>query len=304
MNSNIVRRQIPLKLAWGCTIHKVQGMTVNQIVVSLDKIFQSGQAYVALSRVTSLEGLFLQKYKDKAIYCDAKVQNALENMTPLANDNDEITSNENRSITIAHHNVEGLLPHFADVEHFVKQLSCDVLLVTETWLSDDIQSASVTLEGYTMIHRARTPSVAIFGKTHLHITEVDQDVGDMECASTELTIDNTRSILCIVIYRPPNTSLKRFCLQLKKTVGQVCDKYEDIVVCGDFNEDLMVQHNKPIRDIFVEHGFKQVISRPTTRGGTLLDAVYVRFLNVSCGKVNIIPTYFSYHDATHVAIEY
>jgi ATP-dependent DNA helicase PIF1 len=67
------RKQVPLILAYAISIHKAQGQTLSRVRVDLGKVFEKGQAYVALSRATSREGLQILRFDAKKVMAHPKV---------------------------------------------------------------------------------------------------------------------------------------------------------------------------------------------------------------------------------------
>ena len=75
-------KQIPLIHSWAITIHKAQGVTLELAEIDAgSNIFECGQTYVALSRIKSLDGLYLSAFNPQKIKVNEKVQKFYSNLS-------------------------------------------------------------------------------------------------------------------------------------------------------------------------------------------------------------------------------
>jgi ATP-dependent DNA helicase PIF1 len=75
--------QIPLRIAWAITIHRSQGSTLERVQLSLgNDVFELGQSYTALSRVKSLDGLFLSAFEPSSIRANPTVAKFYAQLVP------------------------------------------------------------------------------------------------------------------------------------------------------------------------------------------------------------------------------
>jgi len=98
--------QYPIRLAWALTIHKSQGQTYEQVCLDLtSRTFAAGQMYVALSRCTSLEGLYLKMpVKKKDIIVEPKVSMFMARRETIKVEIEEgVTEEYEETITVIHH---------------------------------------------------------------------------------------------------------------------------------------------------------------------------------------------------------
>jgi ATP-dependent DNA helicase PIF1 len=78
----ITVEQFPLILAWAVTIHKIQGSSLEKAQIDIgNSIFEFGQTYVALSRVKTMEGLYLMNFQPNRIKSNPKVIAFYESLT-------------------------------------------------------------------------------------------------------------------------------------------------------------------------------------------------------------------------------
>ena len=296
----VVRRQFPLKLAWACTVHKVQGMTVNEIVYDMEGTFASGQAYVALSRATSLKGLYLKNFDAKLIYRHENVHKSLQLMTPFESDQPD----RNCSYEVVHHNVHGLQSKLRDIKSNSDLSTASVLAFTETWLQSNVESEHIALEGYTICRKDRSDGrggVALYVSSSLRWENLLIPTS-LECRVIKINPENNAAYIVAAIYRPPKHPVHQFGRLLQDVLHILRQQdTQNIFVTGDFNENQLEDGRHPITSLFADYGFRQIVTERTTSQGSLLDLMYVRSTDYE-PSARVLQTYYSDHEAVKLFI--
>ena len=139
----IQRLQFPITLAWACIVHKVQGLTLNEIVVSFDlnrqNHFNYGQIYVALSQATSLQGLHvIGQIENKHVQANPKVEAEYHRMRQQENAYSSlhffISDAHLQNLKVCLLNIQSLTKHSIDIKHDASLTKCDILALIETQL--------------------------------------------------------------------------------------------------------------------------------------------------------------------------
>ena len=99
-NEGITRKQLPLRLAYAITIHKAQGSTLDSALIDIGRsTFEAGQAYVALSRVKSLEGLYIWDIDPLAFRTHPRVSQFYKNLVVSKKTYDGIDIKANQELS-------------------------------------------------------------------------------------------------------------------------------------------------------------------------------------------------------------
>ena len=328
------RIQFPITSACSMTIHKSQGGTFPQIVYQYSRTQEQRLVYVALSRVTSLEGLYLtysdnpslDPSKEKPVFHHAKGSNSpamrelrdeykrLRNnrLRTIGDDIVEILESSEPACTLMTINVQSLNAHHLDISKDSILTRVDYLALSETWLDDN---SSVEIEGYTCVVQskrddARSGGVAIYRKTTTktsmavpytpELVSQDRDqlfgVADKYGDICAATVEVMGiEVLLFSVYIIPGTTLKQKGWFLARKLLQTARTGLPMVVTGDFNIDVSKRENVDFIKFMSEH-FQLSLATNVRQTTTNLGTVLdLTFIRGIQANVTRYVSYFSYH---------
>ena len=308
--SEITRLQFPLTLAWATTIHKVQGLTLDEIVVDMKGgRFSPGQAYVAFSRVKTLQGLHIVNFNATAIKKSADVQDEMSrlscNLLPTLSKL-QCVSLRSSHITVALLNVCSISAKLVDINNDDMLKYASVLCFCETWLSPP--QPSPVLHDNHVVFRSDRIAHDNKGGVMMSVHENMIPVLMYKFASNRiegivvgLSLPDASHLQISLIYRSPTSTLQQLVVILIELLNRLASTNSATIVLGDFNEDVLGKPNSTLTSIMSNHGFTQLVHTPTTDRGTVIDHVYY---NRVCENLmlQVCDTYYSDHDYIYCSI--
>ena len=207
-------------MAWATTIHKVQGLTLIEIVVDMKGgHFSPGQVYVAFSRVKTLEGLHILNFNATAIKSSDKVQKEMDRLnTKLLVTVPQLQyhSLSNSHVTLALLNVRSITAKTPDILQD-KYLGCaNVLCFCETWLSlshlfPPLHDHHIMLrcDRATDNHKRGVMITVVQNMQPSHTLSYTCYNG-IQCLTTRPLLPSNTYLNVILVYRSPSNSMDIF----------------------------------------------------------------------------------------------
>ena len=290
------RSQFPLTLAWDVTIHKCQGLTLPEIVVDMTPAkgrFKPGEAYVAFSRVRTLEKLHIINYTQNQIHVSEHVEKEMErlrkNILPQMPSN--LFQNVPGGVKLLHINIGNFKTKIADMKNDDIFHNADIIALNETHLqhTDTLTPNMIGLSQDRLIVccdcNNRGGEVALVINKNLNPKHIRMET----ILEIVVQINVPMQIIVISVYRPASTPLDVFMWSLHSL------KMLPICLVGDLNEDVSITSNTHCCTMFKLQGLQQMIKKPTHDSGTIIDHVYVSH-TLNTIQTDVTDCYYSDHD--------
>ena len=271
------RTQFPLTLAWAVTIHKCQGLTLSEIATDMTPAkgkFRPGEAYVAFSRVRTLQKLHIINYTQNQICVSEHVEKEMKrlrkNILPQMPSN--LFHNVPGGVKLLHINIGNFNTKIEDIKNDHMFQDADIISLNETHLghSDTLTTDMMGINKDMLIVccdcNNRGGGVALIANTNLHPKQIRMNT-ILEIVVVE--ISEPIQIIVISAYRPPSTPIDMFMNLMLEIIAQF--QYVPTCIVGDFNEDVSNTSNMHCCTMFRSQGFKQMVNKPTHDSGTIID---------------------------------
>ena len=305
-NITCKRIQFPIVSACALTVHKSQGGTFPEIVFDYDKSQEQQLIYVGLSRVTSLNGLYLTNSKNIFKFSHSKgsssprIKELRTELQRLSNHQLQTLSDEfvalmadvRHCCSVISFNVQSLNAHSLDISMDNILTKVNLLALSETWLNS---CSTVAIEDYRCVAEfkrldSRAGGVAIFENTTANLgavvhgikkSSVDYDdqlnsadnYGDV-CA-VEVILNGIRTLI-FAVYISPETTTKQKKYFVARNLFSYARQNISLLVTGDFNIDISKQENVEFVTFMEEYMKLHLIFTPsqaTTLGGTSQETI-------------------------------
>ena len=290
----------PIRLCFATTGHRMQGQTVKKpdnLVIHLEKVFQSSQAYVMLSRVESLNQIYLidDVYPCK-IYPSKKAKAELEEMTKEFNVYNEMLVSQCQGVNILSVNIRSLNKHFQDLI-LEDNIKCyDLILLQQTCLTAD----QAPLERFEVDkYHCHFNSSGAGGGLAVYFKGGFSHVKDIRKKDYQLTKFSSNDLDIISVYRTRNES-KQSQINFLKDIESLVSNKRKTLVTGDYNTDPASIIGREMS----HWNFKQIISHPTHIAGNLIDHCYISDqIKTESVDIKQTPVYYTDHDKIEIVVQ-
>ena len=289
--------QFPIVLAWAVTVHKFQGQTVKspqRVGIDLRSVFEAAQAYVMLSRVQELEQLYiLEELPEDKIYSNHKAMEEIERLIKVSHNMNQTEWEKEQSeskLKMFFLNCRSIHNKFQNIECDLSLLKSDLIILTETWLTEENLADRYCLHGYNanFNNQGRGKGIVSYYRGKFGSTENKNNDG------FSLSKIESEKIKVIGVYRSQDGNMANLINEIRNLI----DTEKTTVIGGDINICGLTQRNNFVTRSLEEMGFKQLVTQATHEEGRALDHIYMRQGKTTTydWTLEYFPKYYSDHD--------
>jgi hypothetical protein len=185
----------------------------------------------------------------------------------------------NENPTFIHLNVNSLRHKLCELMEIFQDQLADIFVVSETKIDESFPDSQFAVKDYNLFRRDRTSrggGLVVYVRSDLPCRRMKNlETPTLETMVIELTLKDKRWAM-VAAYRPPSTTDVVFSREMTTQLDKLSVYYDNLIIIGDLNYDLLSDKAKPLLDLCDIFDLKNIVKNPTCNtihGTSLIDVI-------------------------------